>query len=140
LTWINHFRRDEQGVLPRGSPTNVKLAEVAERFQAACVARQEIAQGRGTHRAHPIGRTFQGIIVKDDRPSCGIRECFATCCPCSSVSASLLCRSTNFFTATIFRRPPKSKKVGQLPFLRQFQFFDPTRNRSIGLLLRRACL
>ena len=47
-------------------------------------------------------------------------------CPCSSVSASLLCRSTNFFTATIFRRPPKSKKVGQLPSLRQFQFFDPT--------------
>src|ERR1019366_3044060 len=58
--------------------------------------------------------------------SCGIRECFATCCPCSSVSASLLCNSTNFFTATIFRRPPKSKKVGQLPSLRQFQFFDPT--------------
>src|SRR5450759_4362901 len=58
--------------------------------------------------------------------SCGIRECFATCCPCSSVSASLLCSSTNFFTATIFRRPPKSKKVGQLPSLRQFQFFDPT--------------
>src|ERR1035437_2583266 len=58
--------------------------------------------------------------------SCGIRECFATCCPCSSVSASLLCSSTNVFTATIFRRPPKSKKVGQLPSLRQFQFFDPT--------------
>src|ERR1017187_2990804 len=58
--------------------------------------------------------------------SCGIRECFATCCPCSNVSASLLCSSTNFFTATIFRRPPKSKKVGQLPSLRQFQFFDPT--------------
>jgi hypothetical protein len=59
--------------------------------------------------------------------SCDIRECFATCCPRSSVSASLLRRSTNFFTATVFRRPPKSKKVGQLPSLRQFQFFDPTR-------------
>ena len=64
--------------------------------------------------------------------SCGILECFATCCPCSSVSASLLCSSTNFSTATIFRRPPKSKKVGQLPSLRQFQFFDPTGYRSRG--------
>ena len=52
-------------------------------------------------------------------------------CPCSSVSASLLCSSTNFFTATIFRRRPRARRLDNSRLYGSFNFLTLRATRTI---------